>query len=116
MSLEVKGKLEKFLEKQSGKTKSGKEWEKQSFLIRTDEQYNNLYCFEVFGKEKVDNLNKFYKVGQMLNVTFNVQTNEYKGNYYVSLSAWMIKKDESPVDFEKVVEDLKDETPDDLPF
>jgi len=58
MSLEITGKIEKFLEVQKGTSKAGKEWEKQSFIVKTEEEYNNLYCFEVFGDEKVANLTK----------------------------------------------------------
>ena len=90
MELKVIGKIEEFLDVKNGTSKAGKEWKKQSFILKTDEQYNNLYCFEVFGEEKVDNLTKYNKVGDSVEVSFNVSTNEYKGNYYTSLSAWRI--------------------------
>lgn len=93
MSLEVKGKLTKFLTPQTGAKKDGSgDWVKQSFLVQTDAQYNNLYCFEVFGNEKVENLTKYQKEGDDVTVEFNVNTNEYNGNYYTTLSAWKISK------------------------
>lgn len=93
MSLEVTGKLKKFLEPQTGTTKDGsKNWIKQSFLVETDSQYNNLYCFEVFGDEKVANLTKYQKEGDNVTVEFNVNTNEYKESYYTTLAAWKISK------------------------
>jgi len=92
MSLEVKGKLEKILDVQSGKSKSGSDWKKQTIIVKTEEEYNNLYAFEVFGEEKVDNLVKYNKVGDDVVVKFNVSTNEYNGRYYTSLSAWRIEK------------------------
>jgi len=98
--MEIKGKITKILEAQTGEKKDGSgSWIKQNFLVETDEKYNNLYCFEVFGDEKVQNFQKYNKVGQEVNVEFNVSTNEYKGNYYTSLSAWKIsseKKEEAP--------------------
>ena len=91
MALEIKGVIEKILEVQKGAKKDGSgDWEKQSFLVRTQEQYNNLYCFEIFGDQKVDNFAKFNKVGQEVTVEFNVSTNEYQGKYYTTLSAWKI--------------------------
>lgn len=91
MALEVKGVIEKILEVQKGAKKDGSgDWEKQLFLLRTQEQYNNLYCFEIFGDQKVDNFAKFNKVGQEVTVEFNVNTNEYQGKYYTTLSAWKI--------------------------
>ena len=91
--MQITGKITQFLEKQSGTKKDGSgEWVKQNFLLTTEEKYNNLYCFEVFGADKVDNLNKFNKVGDVVNVEFNVQTNEWQGKYFTSLQAWLIKK------------------------
>jgi len=92
MSLEITGKLEKFLDVQKGTSKEGKEWSKQSFLVRTTDEYNNLYCFEVFGDEKVENLTKYQKENDEVKVVFNVGTNEWKGKYFTSLSAWRIEK------------------------
>ena len=62
MNFEVTGELKEFLEVQSGTAKaSGNEWKKQSFIVKTEDEYNNTYCFEVFGEEKVDNLTKYQK-------------------------------------------------------
>ena len=91
MALEVKGVIEKILEVQKGAKKDGSgDWEKQQFIVRTQEQYNNLYCFEIFGDQKVDNFAKYNKVGQEVTVEFNVNCNEYQGKYYTTLSAWKI--------------------------
>jgi len=124
MSLEVAGKLKKFLEPQTGAKKDGSgNWIKQSFLVETDSQYNNLYCFEVFGDEKVANLTKYQKEGDNVTVEFNVNTNEYNGSYYTTLAAWKISKQsgqsEIPTsantEFSPAV-DFKEEEHDDLPF
>lgn len=89
--MEIKGKITKILDAQTGAKKDGSgNWIKQNFLVETEEKYNNLFCFEVFGDEKVQNFQKFNKVGQEVNVEFNVSTNEFKGSYYTSLSAWKI--------------------------
>ena len=92
MSLEITGTLEKFLPVQKGTSKAGKEWQKQSFIVKTKEEYNNLYCFEVFGDEKVENLIKYQKEGDQVKVTFNVNTNEWQDKFFTSLSAWRIEK------------------------
>lgn len=98
--LQVTGKLEKFVPQQSGTTKDGKEWVRQDFIVRSDADYNNLFCFGVFGAEKVENLNKFQKEGDMVTVKFNVSTNEWTDpktkevKYFTSLNAWRIEKTE----------------------
>jgi len=124
MSLEVTGKLKKFLEPQTGVKKDGSgNWIKQSFLVETDAQYNNLYCFEVFGDDKVQNLTKYQKEGDSVSVEFNVNTNEYNGNYYTTLAAWKISKQsgtsEIPTSSNETfatTTEFKEEEHDDLPF
>ena len=89
--MEIKGKITKILDAVTGEKKDGSgTWIKQNFIVETEEKYNNLFCFEVFGDEKVQNFQKFNKLGQEVNVEFNVSTNEFRGNYYTSLSAWKI--------------------------
>lgn len=86
------GKIIKFEERQTGTSKTGKEWVKQTFVIDTGEEYNNILAFEVFGQEKVDNLNKYNKVGDHVSVEFNVQCNEWKGRYFTTLQSWRVEK------------------------
>ena len=110
--MEVTGKITKVLEKQSGVSKADKEWTKLSFVLETTEAYNNLYCFEVFGTEKVEQFEKYNKVGQEVKVDFNVSTNEWNGKYFTSLQAWRIFK----ADAEQQQSEAKEEVEDDLPF
>ena len=114
MSLEITGKLEKFLTVEKGTSQAGKEWQKQQFIVTTEEEYNNTYCFEVFGDEKVENLTKFQKAGDQVKVIFNVNTNEWKGKYYTSLSAWRIEKEESDQSVSQPSQ--TEQVEDDLPF
>lgn len=93
MSLQITGVIKELLPDQTGTKKDGSgQWIKQCFLVQSDAQYNNLYCFEVFGEEKVNNLNQYNKIGDTVTVEFNVNTNEHNGNYYTTLSAWKITK------------------------
>ena len=117
MSLEVTGKLKKFLEPQTGEKKDGSgNWIKQSFLVETDSQYNNLYCFEVFGDEKVQNLTKYQKEGDNVTVEFNVNTNEYKGNYYTTLAAWKISKQSNEASSQNAAEFAPPQEENEPPF
>ncbi len=89
----INGKIEQIKDVQKGQSKDGKQWQKQEFVVKTDDKYNNTYCFEVFGEEKVANLTKFNKVGDDVTVAFNINTNEWKDKHFTSLSAWRIEKD-----------------------
>jgi len=115
--MEVQGKITKILDKQIGTKKDGSgEWVKQSFTLETDEKYNNLYCFEVFGDEKVENLNKYNKVGDSVSVEFNVSTNKWKEKYFTSLQAWKVMKAEKSTQPVGSSFDDVASTNDDLPF
>ena len=56
MSLSIKGKINQILSVESGTSKAGKEWKKQSFVVDTGAQYNPLVCFSLFGEEKISML------------------------------------------------------------
>ena len=53
MSLAITGKLVKALDEESGTSKAGKEWKKQSFVIDTGAQFNPEVCFSLFGEDKI---------------------------------------------------------------
>ncbi len=92
----------------------------ESYLLRTTDEYNNLYCLDVFGAEKVEQLTKSNKVGDDVSVSFNVGCNEWNGKYFTSLNSWRIDKLDSntltPPPLAEVSNDLNEETPGDLPF
>ena len=100
-------------EVKEGISKAGKEWQKLEFVGTTQEQYNNLYCFEIFGEEKVNNFVKYNKVGSLVDVDFNVSTSEYNGNHYTRLAAWKVFKANSK---ENETNNNKEQNTDDLPF
>jgi len=118
--LAVSGKIKQFLDVESGVAKaSGKEWKKQNFLISNNDGYEGkeqVFCFEVFGEEKVTNLTKFQKVGDEVSVQFNIGCNEWKGKYFTSLSAWRIEKKSSEEVSNQAPEQSLVEEQDDLPF
>ena len=82
---------------------------KREFVV-TDEadKYPQDIKFEAV-KDKVELVNAL-KVGDKVNVTFDLRGNEYSGKYYVSLAAWKIEvtapAQSAPVD------DPLDEEPD----
>ena len=45
--MEVSGKITKILDKVTGHKKDASgTWEKQNFVLETDEKYNNIYCLK----------------------------------------------------------------------
>lgn len=115
MSLEVKGKIVKVLEVEKGTSKAGKEWEKMNFVIDTGDQYNPEVCFQLFGSDKVEDFKSRNKVGDSVEVAFNVSSREYNGKYYHNLDAWKIKGLEGIKSTEESIE-KGEQLNDDLPF
>jgi len=111
--MKVTGKIEQIKEVEKGTSKEGKDWQKLNFTIKTTEQYNNLYAFEIFGKEKIENFLKYNKVGNNVDVDFNVQTREWKDKFFTTLQCWKIFKAAEETKKEEIESSEKG---DDLPF
>ena len=117
MSLSIKGTLTRKLEIESGTSKAGNEWKKQSFLVDTGNQYNPEICFQLFGEDKIDMLNH-HDEGSKVEVSFNLSSREYNGRYFHNIDAWRIesieKSEETSEDIPEFNSSVEDE--DDLPF
>jgi len=113
MDLEIKGTLTKIGETVEGTGKDGKPWQKLTYTVETDQTYNNLYAFEVFSQDKVEQFKKYNTVGDKVSVKFNVSTNEWKGKYFTTLQSWRCTKDDSQTTEKETVQA---EAQDDLPF
>ena len=110
MSLKVRGTIKKINDVQTGKSQKG-EWKKLSFLLDNGAKYNNLFCFDLFGEEKVDTFLKYTKEGKEVDVSFNVNCREYEGRYYTSLDAWKVFTAKEMTNAEQ-----QPDREDDLPF
>ena len=84
--MEVTGKLVKVLDLESGVSKSGKEWQKQSVVIDTGGEFNNLTAVSAFG-DKVDKLNRL-ELGMDVVILCNVYSREYQGKYYHNIDGY----------------------------
>ena len=70
-------------------------------MIANNEGYENreqIFAFDIFGAEKVDKFLQYNKVGYNVDVSFNIESKEFKGKYYTNLSAWKVFKAEAPVE------------------
>tara|TARA_R110000751_G_scaffold292982_1_gene400422 strand:+ start:453 stop:803 length:351 start_codon:yes stop_codon:yes gene_type:complete len=113
--LKLTGTIKTILPVQSGTAKSGNDWQKQTFVITNNDGYEGkeqIFAFEVFGADKVENLTKYNKVGDNVEVSFNISTNEWKDKYFTGLQAWKIEKVGATTEAPKQELDKGD----DLPF
>ena len=119
MSLTLKGKLSRKLGVESGTSKAGKEWQKQSFLLATGSQYNPEVCFQLCGEEKIQMLSH-HNEGDQIEVSINLSSREYNGRYFHNVDAWRIenlgssRQETTDPDIPSFEE--SDNSDDDLPF
>jgi len=85
--MEVTGKLVKKLELETGVSKAGKEWKKQSIVIDTGNEFNNEVCISAFG-DKVERMNRL-EVGMEVSVLCNVYSREYNGRYFHNIDGYL---------------------------
>jgi len=114
MSYKATGTITHILEPQSGTSEAGKDWKKTTLVIDTGAEYNNIMSFNIFGEEKVDKLLQYNKVGDKVDVDFNVSAREYQGKWFADVSAWKVFKaqEQTPL---PTAEEVNEEN-DDLPF
>lgn len=122
MSLAVKGKIQQILKPESGVSRAGKEWNKQEFVIETEEQFPRKVCFTLFG-DKTSLINGL-SAGEEVEVSFNLESREYNGKWFHNINAWKIDKPasenmpEPPPQFEvgDIPPEPADDQANDLPF
>lgn len=70
----------------------------KKIMVRVEEnegEYLQSCNFEVFGDNKVDNVLKYNKVGDLVEVDYNMKSNESKredGIFYNTIQSWKISK------------------------
>jgi len=84
--MEVTGKLVKILDLEEGTSKAGKSWQKQSVVIDTGGEFNNLTAVSAFG-DKVEKLNRL-ELGMDVTILCNVYSREYNGKYYHNIDGY----------------------------
>jgi hypothetical protein len=104
--MKITGKLVQKLDRETGISKSGKSWEKQSVLIeQAGTDFNKLVSVSFFG-DKIKQLRDIQE-GTEVSVSINLSSREFKGKYYHNIDGWFIAK---------LGEETVAPTNDDMPF
>ena len=91
MALDIKCKLIGKLQVQNGNSARGP-WSKQDFIVETIESYPRKICMNVWGEDKVSEL-AAYNVGEVLNISINIESREFNGRWYTDVRAWRIQRE-----------------------
>jgi hypothetical protein len=89
--MEIKGKLVQKLERETGVSKSGKTWEKQSIMVeQAGTDYNKEVVISFFG-DKIKSIRDIEE-GSDVNVSINLSSREFNGKYYHNIDGWFCAK------------------------
>jgi hypothetical protein len=86
--MEIQGTLKQILKTESGTSKSGKTWQKQTIIIETADAYPKQIAVEV--SEKALSRLQDYSEGMTITCSINIESREYNGRWFTSVKAWKI--------------------------
>lgn len=88
--MEIKGKIILALPEQTGVSKSGNNWKKREYVLETMETYPRKVHFDFFG-ERADQYP--LNVGEVVTLSFDIESREYNGRWYTGIRGWKAEKD-----------------------
>lgn len=92
--MEIEGRIIVVTPERSGVSpRTGNTWKVQSFVIETHEQYPRRCCFDVFGADRLAQMN--IKEGEELRVSFDIDAHEHNGRWYNNIRAWRVDRVDS---------------------
>ena len=87
--MEITGKIIAVLPAKQGVSQStGNAWMCQDYVLETQEMYPKKVCFNVFGAEKIQEMN--IRLGEMLTVSLEINANEYQGKWFNQVRGWKV--------------------------
>ncbi|MCM1530982.1 MAG: DUF3127 domain-containing protein [Bacteroides sp.] len=86
--MDFTAKLIQINEPVTGEGKNGT-WKRQEFIFETESQYPRKICVSVWGDRAIQDPN-IMKIGNVLNVAFDLESREYNGRWYTDVRPWRI--------------------------
>ena len=93
--MEVTGKIIQVLPPQDGVGRNGNPWKLQAYVLETLDSFPKKVHFEVFGEERI--ASNPCNVGEIVTVSFDIESREFNGRWYTSIRAYHHRKQESAV-------------------
>ncbi len=88
--MEIKGKIIVALPEMTGTSKAGNAWKKREYVLETQETYPKKVHFDFFG-ERADQYP--LNVGDVITLSFDIESREYMGRWYTSIRGWKAEHD-----------------------
>ncbi len=87
--MEIKGKIIQKLDAVSGTSKAGNAWNKQEYVLETEDNFPKKVFFDFFG-ERASQYN--LEVGDRVTLSFDIESREYNGRWFTSIRGWKAEK------------------------
>lgn len=87
MSLKITGTCQRIMDEVSGEGRNGT-WRKREFVIETQDNYPKMICFTQWG-DAIDSSS--FQEGDVLTVSFDLQSREYNNRWYTDAKAWRVE-------------------------
>ena len=87
--MEITGKIIQALPEVGGTSRAGNAWRKREYVLETQETYPKKVCFNFFG----DRIDQYpMQVGDVMTVSFDLESREFNGRWYTDVRAWQAEK------------------------
>ncbi len=85
--MEITGKIIQVLPLQTGVSRSGSNWQVQTYILETIENYPRKVAIELFNRNADQ-----YKcnIDDVVTVSYDLESREFNGRWYTSVRAWRI--------------------------
>lgn len=88
-NLQITGTIIQKPELQSGTSKAGNPWQKQGYVLETITNFPRKIYFTFFGER----VNQYpLNIGDLVTVSFDIESREYNGRWYTDINAWKAEK------------------------
>ncbi|MBD5185711.1 MAG: DUF3127 domain-containing protein [Bacteroidales bacterium] len=87
--MEITGKIIQVMDEVGGTSRAGNAWRKREYVLETQETYPKKVCFNFFG----DRIDQYpMQVGDLMTVSFDLESREFNGRWYTDVRAWKAEK------------------------
>jgi len=87
--MDIIGTIKTKLDIESGVSKAGKDWTKQTIVLDMNKDFNSEVAISFFGADKLALVDGF-EVGTDVKVGINVSSREWNGRYFHNIDGWRI--------------------------
>lgn len=110
----IKGVLKQILPLESGQSKAGKDWKKQTIIIDyADGTFTKTVAVQLWGAP----CDHVPAVGSSVEIEYNAESREYNGKWYTDLKGWKITGGQAQAQQSNVPPPLDEQKHnDDVPF